>query len=49
MKNDVKRNIMAPTVRVNWSSTGSSVLNLSIDILSAASVPGRDALIIGST
>lgn len=49
MKKDDRRNIIAPTESRAWKAMGSFVLNFSIDMLKAANVPGRDALIMGST
>ncbi len=44
IKNEDKRNIIAPTRRMSLSSNGSSTLNLRIVILKPASVAGRVAL-----
>jgi hypothetical protein len=49
MNNDDRRNIMAPIRSMSLNKKGSSALNFRIVRLSPASVPGRVALIIGST
>jgi hypothetical protein len=49
MKKEDSRNIMAPTIRNNLNMKGSSAENFNMAMLSEAKVPGRAALLIGST
>ena len=49
MKNDDSRNIIAPINRNSLKMKGSSAENFSMAMLSEARVPGRAALLMGST
>ena len=49
MKNEERRNIIAPTTRASLNISGSSAENLRTAMLSDASVHGRAALLMGST
>jgi len=48
MKKEESRNIIAPMLNITLSTNGSPALNLRTVRLSPASVPGRDAMIMGS-